>query len=382
MLQSYYYQLNNEQVSNITVNDKIETVDGQTYIITTPEYAINQQIATAYYYNDFDDILKYLYDKKIKSIDIENGAVTNAKINDGAITTSKIGNGAITADKIAIEAVTEEKISNGAVTSEKISDKSINLSKLDDNLADKIGKCENVIVLKASDFDGSALVDANTYDLSQITENNTLIYIDGSEFVSGENYALYYASAIMSMKKYVKGGELFTFKKDIANAKVTLDIFLTENELKLKNEWKLIENITLEDAVHEVSIPYEKLQYKEVHIEAVIIPTDTTITSQSVAFGKSGTEYWGTKVNTGATKKIYAIMDVYLSPLNITIFDGTVSAYNSKLSGGSFKMSNYNNNFTESDLKTVCSSEEKRMWIKTTAANPMAIGTQIKVWGR
>ena len=313
---------------------------------------------------------------------IANNAVTSGKIKDSSVIESKIASNSIKNAHLQGEAVTSDKIAIGAVTSDKIDNKSIDFSKLDDSLADKIGKCDNVIVLKASDFTPWDLEYANKYDLSQITEHNALIYIDGSEFVSGENYALYYVSAIMSIKKYVKGGELFTFKKDIANATATLDMFLTENELKLKNEWQLIEDITLEKAVHVVNIPFEKLQYKEVHIEAVIIPTNKTITSQSITFGKSGTPYWSTKVSAAATGKIYAIMDVYLSPLNITIFDGTVSAYNSKLSGGSYKMSNYNNNFTESDLKTVCSSVEKRMYIQTTEDNPMAIGTQIKVWGR
>ena len=76
----------------------------------------------------------------IKSDNIPNGAITNAKIADNAIstaklqdtsvTTAKIADGAIGFTKIEDGAVTSTKIQDGAITDEKIENETITPSKL------------------------------------------------------------------------------------------------------------------------------------------------------------------------------------------------------------------------------------------------------------
>lgn len=80
----------------------------------------------------------------IQTRDIQNGAVTTAKLADGAVTTEKLADEAVTNEKladgavdtrtIADEAVTNEKIQDGAVSGEKIADNTITGEKLQDGI--------------------------------------------------------------------------------------------------------------------------------------------------------------------------------------------------------------------------------------------------------
>ena len=149
--------------------------------------------------------------------------------------------------------------------------------------------------------------------------------------------------------------------------------------------WELIEDATLTEDVVSFQVLYEKLRgLKELHIEAYIVPKDTTITSQKVEFGKSGKCYWTATVNCKANGSVKAIMDVYISPRNTTIFDGTVSAYDYTLSGAGYKGLGWHKDANLEDMgqTEICIREETNLWMRTTAANPMAAGTRIKVWGR
>ena len=63
-------------------------------------------------------------------LQINDNAVTNAKILDAAVTTSKINNGAVTATKIADGAVTNAKVADAAITTPKILDRAVGDTKL------------------------------------------------------------------------------------------------------------------------------------------------------------------------------------------------------------------------------------------------------------
>jgi hypothetical protein len=61
---------------------------------------------------------------------LASGAVTAPKIADGAVETAKIADGAVTAAKLAADAVVEAKIEDGAVTTAKIADNAVTQAKL------------------------------------------------------------------------------------------------------------------------------------------------------------------------------------------------------------------------------------------------------------
>ena len=78
----------------------------------------------------------------VQTRDIQNGAVTTAKLADDAVTTEKIKNGAVTTDKIADNSVTGEKFADNSITAdklegtfsgEKIADNTLTGDKIQDN---------------------------------------------------------------------------------------------------------------------------------------------------------------------------------------------------------------------------------------------------------
>ena len=78
----------------------------------------------------------------VQTRDIQNGAVTTAKLADDAVTTDKIKNGAVTNEKIADNSVTGEKFADNSITAdklegtfsgEKIADNTLTGDKIQDN---------------------------------------------------------------------------------------------------------------------------------------------------------------------------------------------------------------------------------------------------------
>ncbi len=67
---------------------------------------------------------------KIQTGDLEDNAVTSAKIADLNVTTNELANGAVTEGKLAANAVTEAKVVNNAITNVKIADQAINAAKI------------------------------------------------------------------------------------------------------------------------------------------------------------------------------------------------------------------------------------------------------------
>ena len=144
--------------------------------------------------------------------------------------------------------------------------------------------------------------------------------------------------------------------------------------------WELLEDIILEEAVYVLNFDKDKINSKsEVHIEGYIVPTDTTITNQTIQFN-DGSPLWQATVNCKATGSVKLIMDIYKSPRNKAVFDGSVSCYDYALSGGGFKITKMDANLTEESSGGLINFA--LLSLRTTSANPMAVGTRIKVWGR
>ena len=78
-----------------------------------------------------------LQDSAVTTAKINNGAVTTAKINDSNVTTAKINDGAVTTAKIGDSAVTTAKINDGAVTTAKIGDSAVTTAKINNGAITK-----------------------------------------------------------------------------------------------------------------------------------------------------------------------------------------------------------------------------------------------------
>lgn len=150
-------------------------------------------------------------------------------------------------------------------------------------------------------------------------------------------------------------------------------------EAVAEKPWELIEDITLTEAVTQISIPWDKLQVKELYIEGTIIPVETSKTSQTIRFGLSGTHYWQGSANPNTTGKIYVTMQVYKSPSGFTIFDGVITVYPYTSGGTHFigRSENFKGDY-------VCPEGARNLWIKSTATADTGfdIGTNLRFWGR
>lgn len=145
-------------------------------------------------------------------------------------------------------------------------------------------------------------------------------------------------------------------------------------------EWQLVEDITLTEAVAQIDIAKEKLQFKEVHIEGLIIPTDTTTTTQTVQLSTGGHTFWQGKGNPKATGKFYLLSDLFISPDKKVLCNGTISAYH-YAQGESFTATGY---FFLQDIthEYISALFQTALFIRTNTENGFGVGTKIKVWGR
>lgn len=151
-----------------------------------------------------------------------------------------------------------------------------------------------------------------------------------------------------------------------------------------EKEWQLIEDITLTEAVQQITVARDKLDYQEVHIEALIIPNDTAITSQQISLGTGGYNLWMANGNPKATGKLYFTANLYLTPDKKPFCDGTLSSFFYSLSGASFTAFGYNfmkDTFSVDTIKDVFNANGKLRFVSSTE-NGLGIGTKFKVWGR
>lgn len=141
--------------------------------------------------------------------------------------------------------------------------------------------------------------------------------------------------------------------------------------------WTLIEDVNLTEAGTQISIPWDRLQVKELYIEGTIIPSDTSISTQTIQMGMSGTAYIQGSQNPKATGKYYVTMRVYKSPSKFTVFDGVISNYPYTSGGANFvgRSENFKGDY-------ICSEGAKNLWVKSQTANGLGVGTKLKFWGR
>ena len=149
-----------------------------------------------------------------------------------------------------------------------------------------------------------------------------------------------------------------------------------------QKEWELIEDITLTEAVTEIRIPKDKLRFKEIHIESLVIPSDTTITSQKIYVAFTGSQLWVSQANPKSTGKLYFVADLYISPDNKIFCDGNLTAnyYTTSSGVSSFKTVSFYFMNDAMNYKYISgTNQDVRVY---TSENGFAAGTKFKVWGR
>jgi len=133
-------------------------------------------------------------DNSVTTAKIVNEAVTTAKILDGNITTAKIANTNVTTGKIANNAVTTAKILDANVTTAKINDNAIIAAKIADgevpyNKLDVVANPGNDEVLSYSAGDGKLKWIGQTGGSSSVNVGNVAPTISGGT-ISGDNATL------------------------------------------------------------------------------------------------------------------------------------------------------------------------------------------------
>lgn len=146
--------------------------------------------------------------------------------------------------------------------------------------------------------------------------------------------------------------------------------------------WQLIENRTLEEPITQLQIDKEQYpEFKEIHIEARISPTDKTLTTQIFYISLSGYNLWHGKGNPKSTGEIYLMADIYLTPDNGIVCSGNLSDYfwttgvSNYTSFGYYYLDETRNYYTIYEASPY-------IRLKTETADGMGVGTKIRIWGR
>ena len=114
-----------------------------------------------------------LSDGTITSAKIMNGAITAQDLMDGSIVSIKVADGAITSDKIANSSVTTNKIENGAIVTVKLSDNVVTSAKIVDGtiIAEDISDGSVVSVKVANGAITTSKIADNAITTSKIDDN-------------------------------------------------------------------------------------------------------------------------------------------------------------------------------------------------------------------
>ena len=125
----------------------------------------------------------------INTENIQNNAITNAKIEDNTITANEISNNAITNTKIAPNTITAIQILDGAITNAKIEQNTITATQLSDGAITNAKIAQNTIT--ANEILNDAIINAkiaqNTITTNEILDgaitNDKIITISGEKIV-------------------------------------------------------------------------------------------------------------------------------------------------------------------------------------------------------
>lgn len=105
---------------------------------------------------------------RVRTENLDDGAVTTTKLADGAVTTQKLQGGAVQSSMIANGAVTTEKLADGAVTAAKIQDGAVQSSMIANGAVTSSKLADGAALAEILDDDGAGSgLDADTLDGQQ-----------------------------------------------------------------------------------------------------------------------------------------------------------------------------------------------------------------------
>ena len=168
-----------------------------------------------------------------------------------------------------------------------------------------------------------------------------------------------------------------TYNPDSLNAQSGVAVAQAVNK-----PWQLIYGTTLTEPITQLQINNDQYpDFKEIHIEALILPTDTTLSAQIFYVGLQGYNLWHGQGNPKATKKIYWMADLCLTPDNGISCDGDMSSYFwtkgdwNYRSFGYYYLDETRNYYTIYDAAPY-------IILRTDITDGMGVGTKIRIWGR
>ena len=150
----------------------------------------------------------------------------------------------------------------------------------------------------------------------------------------------------------------------------------------VEKPWQLIYGTTLSEPITQLQINKEQYpEFKEIHIEARILPTDKTLTTQNFYITLQGYNLWHGYGSPKTTGTIYLMADIYLTPDNGIVCSGNMSNYfwtrgeSNYTSFGYYYLDETRNHYTIYEASPF-------IILKTDIADGMGVGTKIRIWGR
>lgn len=153
-------------------------------------------------------------------------------------------------------------------------------------------------------------------------------------------------------------------------------------EQAVNKPWQVIEDVVLEADTSTFLLTGEQISgFKEIHITALIIPRDKTVTNQSFYIGSTGFNSWSGSVN-ASSGKVYLIGDIYVTPSKNVFCHGSLSVYHWAPVG--------NNDYTAAGYHFLDNSREinyiadsyNNLRLSTGVEDGFGVGTKIKILGR
>lgn len=143
------------------------------------------------YNNSMDTLDKFAGDTNahfpVKTNDIADNAITNAKLNNGAVTTDKIVDANVTSPKLATDSVTTEKIADGVITPNKLANYSITNTKIANYSISNLNISDGITVIFGDSW-GAEPYDAwVNYFHNKVKGDLRNYCISGAQFLGEDN---------------------------------------------------------------------------------------------------------------------------------------------------------------------------------------------------